>query len=76
MGAQRSSALRLSEKSRLQYTVFKPKRRSSSKKPSIREMALMIRLKVPGDQLELSCPKIMDMPLTPPKEKWLGNLKK
>ena len=75
-GTSQPSADRMPENSREQYTVRTPKPRLSTMKPSSRNSRLMTDAKVD----ELTAGKMDEsttaMPVTPPVEKWLGNLKK
>ena len=59
-----------------QYTVLKPKLRPNTRKPTSSSARLMPSTSWPVEMSGSSALRITEMPLTPPVEKLLGNLKK
>ena len=76
MGTSHSSRDSSPENSSEQYTVRMPKPRLSTTKPRIRNAMLITDARVADDAPGISEESTTAMPVTPPVEKWLGNLKK
>ena len=74
-GQKASSRLSPAEESTLTYTVLTPKLRPMNTKPTTSSAMLMAKLYDAALQGRMRL-STMDMPVTPPKEKLLGNLKK